>query len=157
MTLITQPKVAPGVIARPPLLFLGALLAGFALGPVLPPPALNPFGRATGGVLIVAALTLAGWAIATMRRADTPVPTWQPTRRLVTSGPYRITRNPIYLGLLLLHAGLGLASNATGVLATLVPLAALLHWGVILREERYLTRLFPDEYSAYRQQVRRWL
>lgn len=108
-------------------------------------------------VLAVCSITLAAVAIMGMRRVRTPVEPWKPTRSIVSSGAYAISRNPIYvafLGLQLAYAW-GMA-NAWGVL--LLPLSiGLLHWGVISREERYLARRFGDEYLHYKQRVRRWL
>lgn len=109
------------------------------------------------GVLAVSSVALAAAAIFALRRVRTPVEPWKPTRRIVSSGAYAISRNPIYVAFL----GLQLAyawgrANAWGVL--LLPLSiALLQWGVIAREERYLARRFGDEYQHYKQRVRRWL
>ncbi len=108
-------------------------------------------------VLAATSIALAAAAIIGMRRVRTPVEPWKPTRHIVTSGAYAVSRNPIYLAFL----GLQLAyawgmANAWGVL--LLPLSiGLLYWGVIAREERYLTRRFGDEYVHYTQTVRRWL
>lgn len=168
---MTEPSAAPavetrktrqtaGVIAPPPLLVLPAILLAELLGWWQPLPfnASNSAWRwVVTGALVVCSLALAASAILTMRRARTPVEPWKQTRSIVTSGAFAISRNPIYtafLGLQLAYAW-G-ATNAWGLL--LLPLTiALLHWGVIVREERYLTRLFGDEYTQYRQRVRRWI
>ncbi len=108
-------------------------------------------------VLATASLALAAAAIVGMRHVRTPVEPWKPTRSIVSSGAYAVSRNPIYVAFL----GLQLAyawgrPNAWGLV--LLPLSiGLLYWGVISREERYLTRRFGDEYLAYTRRVRRWL
>jgi protein-S-isoprenylcysteine O-methyltransferase Ste14 len=149
-----------GVIAPPPLLPLGVILLaeGLRWGWPLPMLASAPEWRyALSITLLAASLTLAGAAVLVLRRARTPVEPWKPTRAIVASGPYAISRNPIYvafLGAQLAYAwGRG---NAWGLL--LLPLTvALLHWGVIGREERYLAERFGEPYLAYRRRVRRWL
>lgn len=113
--------------------------------------------RGIAVVLLASSLTLAAAAVLTLRRARTPVEPWKPTRSIVERGPYALSRNPIYvafLGVQLAYAwGRG---NVWGML--LLPLtAALLYWGVIAREERYLGERFGAPYAAYRRRVRRWL
>ena len=149
-----------GVIAPPPLLVLPAIVVAELLRWWRPLP-FNASDSAwrwvVTGALVFASLALAASAILTMRRARTPVEPWKPTRSIVTSGAFAISRNPIYTALLGLQLAYAWgATNAWGLL--LLPLTiALLHWGVIVREERYLTRLFGDEYTHYRQRVRRWI
>ncbi len=149
-----------GVIAPPPLLVLPAILLAELLRRWHPLPfnsGPSSWRWVVTGALVFASLALAASAILAMRRARTPVEPWKPTRSIVTTGAFAISRNPIYvafLGLQLAYAWA--ATNAWGLL--LLPLTvALLHWGVIAREERYLTRLFGDEYIHYRQRVRRWI
>jgi protein-S-isoprenylcysteine O-methyltransferase Ste14 len=90
-------------------------------------------------------------------RAATPVPTNQPTRTLVTTGLHGWTRNPIYLGMFLIYVGLGVAAHGTWVLVLTLPLAILIRYGVVAREEVYLERRFGNAYLDYKQRVRRWL
>jgi protein-S-isoprenylcysteine O-methyltransferase Ste14 len=108
-------------------------------------------------VFAVAAGAQAFWASRQMKRAGTNVNPDKPTIAIVTAGPYRYTRNPMYLSLCLLHLGIGLLIN--GVLPVLftVPLALTLHFGVIKREERYLAAKFGEPYLAYQRRVRRWI
>ena len=82
---------------------------------------------------------------------------WAPPRRLVMSGPYRWSRNPLYLALTLIYAGVGLIADDLWILVLLVPLLLLIHWGVVVREERYLEAKFGEAYSRYKERVRRWL
>ena len=103
------------------------------------------------------ALALLAWAIATITRAGSNVPTNLPTTSIVDTGPYRFTRNPIYLSMVLGLIGLAIAFNSLWLLLTLVPFALVIRYGVVAREEAYLERKFGDVYRGYRARVRRWL
>ena len=92
-----------------------------------------------------------------MKQAGTNINPLQPATSLVTTGPFRFSRNPLYLSLTLLFAGLSLILNSLWGLIALAPVLAILHFGVILREERYLEAKFGESYRQYRTQVRRWL
>jgi protein-S-isoprenylcysteine O-methyltransferase Ste14 len=150
-----------GVVARPPLLFLGALLLGLASDRLLPRPFDIPgadLARWSGGALmILAGLAVTAGGIRAFVRAATPVPTNQPTRALVTAGIHAWTRNPIYLGMFLVYGGIGIAAPSPWVLILAVPLAIVIRYGVIAREEAYLDRLFGQAYRDYKARVRRWL
>lgn len=148
-----------GVIAPPPAIYATGLGLGLLADWLLNLP--RPFDQTM--VTGAAAAGLAGLGIACaiaaigrFRAADTPAEPWKPTRSLATDGIYRITRNPMYLGmaLLLLAAGIGLRSLGIIMLFPLVIL--VVDRLVIAREERYLRGLFGDEYTAYRARVRRW-
>jgi len=110
-----------------------------------------------GGIVFVLALALFAWAIATMTRAGSNVPTNLPTTTIVETGPYRFTRNPIYLGMFLGLVGLAIAFDNLWLLAMLVPFTLAIRYGVVAREEAYLERKFGDAYRQYRARVRRWL
>jgi len=149
-----------GVIARPPLLFLGALLLGPALDRLLPLPFAVPGGAnawVLGGCLVLIGVALLAAGIRNFSRAATPVPTNQPTRALVTTGVHAWTRNPIYLGMFLIYGGIGAAALSPWVLILMLPLAILIRYGVVAREEVYLERRFGDAYLDYKRRVRRWL
>jgi protein-S-isoprenylcysteine O-methyltransferase Ste14 len=150
-----------GVIARPPLLFLGALLLGFVADRLLPLPFSVPTiglaGWIVGGALILIGLALAAAGMRNFLRAGTPVPTTEPTRALVTTGIHGWTRNPIYLGMFLSYAGVGIAAGSLWILVLGLPLAVAIRYGVVAREEAYLERRFGDAYRAYKARVRRWL
>jgi len=103
------------------------------------------------------ALALVACAIATMTRAGSNVPTNLPTTTIVDTGPYRFTRNPIYLGMFLGLIGLAIAFENLWLLLMLVPFALVIRYGVVAREEAYLERKFGDDYRRYRASVRRWL
>ena len=103
------------------------------------------------------ALVLLAWAIVTMTRAGSNVPTSLPSTTIVDTGPYRFTRNPMYLGMMLGLIGLAVALNSLWLLLTLAPFALVIRYGVVAREEAYLERKFGDVYRGYRSRVRRWV
>jgi protein-S-isoprenylcysteine O-methyltransferase Ste14 len=119
-------------------------------------PAAAPAGW-VGGAVFAIALALAAWAIATLTRAGSNVPTSMPTTTIVDAGPYRFTRNPIYLGMIVGLIGLAMAFDSLWLLVALMPFALVIRYGVVAREEAYLERKFGDVYVAYKSQVRRWL
>lgn len=153
-----------GVVVRPPLLFLGALLLGFVLDHLLPLP--FPIGRpgllhwvsayiAGGLVLIGIAMFAAG--IHNFTQAGTAVPGTKPTDALVTTGIHGWSRNPIYLGMFLVYVGIGLVTRKPWILILLLPVAVTIRYGVVALEEAYLERRFGDAYRDYKARVRRWL
>ncbi len=147
------------VIIRPPLAWGLAVLAGLALAWLVPLPFLPddwPAGW-IGALVFVASLVLVAWAIRTMTGAGSNVPTNQPSTTIVENGPYRFTRNPIYLGMFLGLVALSIAFNDLWLLVTLVPFGLVIRYGVVAREEAYLERKFGDAYRSYRTRVRRWL
>lgn len=149
----------PGVLIHPPIAWGLAMIAGFALRWLAPLPFL-PAGMPTawlGGAIFVLALALGIWSIAAMVRAGTNIPTHRPVLAIVTAGPYRFTRNPIYLGMMLGLVGLAIAFDDLWLLIALVPFALVIRYGVVAREEAYLERKFGQAYAAYRARVRRWL
>jgi len=154
----TETKDTAGIIAPPPLIYLSALAAGLLLDWRYPLAFLP--GKLTlpaGALLIASGALCAVAAFAAMRRAGTAVNPYQPTTAIVTNGPYRYTRNPLYLALTLFYAGIASLANALWALA-LLPLAlAIIHYGAIRREEKYLERKFGAEYVRYKNTVRRWL
>jgi protein-S-isoprenylcysteine O-methyltransferase Ste14 len=147
------------VIIRPPLALGLAVIAGLALNWLMPLPFLPADLPASwlGGMVFVVALALFAWAIVTITRAGSNVPTNLPTTAIVGSGPYRFTRNPIYLGMFLGLIGLAIAFDNLWMLMMLVPFALVIRYGVVAREEAYLERKFGDDYRGYRSRVRRWL
>ncbi len=149
---------SPGVIVFPPLLALAILLIGIGAHLLHPVPLQPRLAlRMIGALSAIAAACFVIRARTEMARAGTNVNPGLPANAIVTGGPYRFTRNPMYLALCLLNLGIGLLiCDLVPTLLTLV-LAITLHFGVIVREERYLERRFGDVYSAYRGRVRRWL
>jgi len=147
------------VIIHPPVAWAAAALAGLGLNWILPLPFVPPAVPAgwLGTIVFVLSVGLGVWAIVTMTRAGSNVPTSRPSTTIVESGPYRVTRNPIYLGMFLGQVGLAVAFNSLWLYVTLVPFALVIRYGVVAREEAYLERKFGDVYRAYRARVRRWL
>ena len=144
---------------RPPIAWTVAVLAGLALNWLLPlpfVPAAVPAGW-LGATVFALALALFAWAIATITRAGSNVPSSLPTTTIVDTGPYRFTRNPIYLGMVLGLIGLATAFNSLWLLLTLVPFVLVIRYAVIAREEAYLQRKFGDVYRRYCVRARRWL
>jgi protein-S-isoprenylcysteine O-methyltransferase Ste14 len=147
----------PGVIAPPPLIYLGCLGLGFVLEGVMPKADPPGVVQGLGIVLLVLGILLFGWFVSALTRAGTPIPTRAQTTAIVTGGPYRLTRNPGYLSMTLIYAGIALVAQAPWALVMLVPALLIVQYGVIAREERYLERLFGDEYLRFKQRTRRWL
>src|SRR5262249_3748813 len=149
------------VIARPPLLFLAALLIGFVADRLLPSPfpvpGIDLVGWIIGGSLILSGLALAAAGIRNFSRAGTPVRAVKPTRAPVTTRMHRWARNPIYLGMFLLYGGIGIAARSPWIVILTLPLAITMRYGVVAREEAYLERRFGDAYREYKARVRRWL
>jgi protein-S-isoprenylcysteine O-methyltransferase Ste14 len=162
----------PGVIAPPPLIYLGFLLAGWGLAELgARPEAIEAgFGWLAAGfdlpvqvrrgaalALIVTGLLLDGVAAGLFRRRGTAVEPWKPSTALIIEGPYRLSRNPIYLGFAITYLGFAIAMDSWVVLLLLLPCLAVVDRFVIQREERYLAAKFGADYEAYRGKVRRWL
>jgi len=110
-----------------------------------------------GVPLVAVAIALFFYSVAKFRAAGTPVPARKPTTVIVRSGPYRFSRNPIYLAFSVFQLGIAICANSVWLLATLVGAVALIHYVVIRREEQYLERKFGAQYLDYKASVRRWL
>ncbi len=152
------PDDNPGVLIFPPLLFVICVAVGVlahSLCPYRLP--IGPWARWGGGAVGLAALLFAVWGRQTMKAAGTNVRPSLPALAIVAGGPFAFTRNPLYLGLIGLFAGIGVALRSPAFLAVLAPLALLLHFGVVVREERYLEAKFGDVYRGYKTRVRRWI
>ena len=145
-------------LIRPPFVYLASIALGLAIHYLWPvrfvPPSLS---LPVGATLTLLAILLFVTAVRTFRAAGTPVPGDEPTTAIVRTGPYRFTRNPIYLAFSVLQLGLAVWVNSVALLTTLVPAFALMALVVVPREERYLEARFPSEYPSYRAAVRRWL
>jgi protein-S-isoprenylcysteine O-methyltransferase Ste14 len=150
-----------GVIARPPLLFLAALLLGLISDRLLPLPfplmGIDWARWVVASSLILIGSALAAAGIRNFSRAGTPVRTIEPTSALVTTGIHGRTRNPIYLGMFLVYVGIGVAVRSPSILILTLPLAIVIRYGVVAREEAYLERRFGDAYPDYKARVRRWV
>lgn len=148
----------PGIVVPPPLIYLGPLVLGLLLNRKLPASFL-PRGLAypLGGALLTGGALLSSWFLRTMRGADAPIRTDKPVPSLATSGPFRYTRNPGYLSLAMIYAGIASIANALWAILLLPVTLLVIRRAVIEREERYLEREFGEEYLRYKSQVRRWL
>jgi len=149
------------VIARPPFLYLTCLLLGLSLDRLLPLPLILPeialIRWAIGGGLILIGVAIMAAGVRNFSRAATPVPSNQPVRALVTTGIHGWSRNPIYVGMLFLYAGIGMGARSAWVLILALPLFIILRYRVVAREETYLEQRFGDAYRDYKARVRRWL
>lgn len=146
-----------GVIAFPPLIYAVPLIGGIVADRLLSNKPLPPASRFLSVGCFLAAGSLVAPAFGAFEKAGTPVDVHEESTALVESGPYQFTRNPIYLGLTLLYAGVALATRRAAPLALLPAVLWTMHHGVILREERYLERKFGTAYRDYAQRVPRWL
>jgi protein-S-isoprenylcysteine O-methyltransferase Ste14 len=150
-----------GVITRPLLLYFACLILGLVLDHLLPLPLTLPEPAlvhwTSGGGLILLGVAIAAAGIRNFSRAATPVPSNQPVRALVTTGIHGWSRNPIYVGLFVCYAGIGLVACSPWILVLTLPLATTVRYGVVAREEAYLERRFGDAYRDYKARVRRWL
>jgi protein-S-isoprenylcysteine O-methyltransferase Ste14 len=148
----------PGVIIFPPILFVGTLLLGLLLHYLWPVHITRgSWVRVVGAILAVASIALAVWGARTMRCAGTNVDPTKPALSIVTDGPFRFSRNPLYVANALFYVGLTLVFNAVWPLVLFGPMLFVAQWGIIRREERYLEAKFGDTYRAYKGRVRRWL
>ena len=147
-----------GVVAPPPLIYLGALVLGLLLNRRFPV-AFLPHGvaRGLGWPLLGAGVLLLGWFERALRQADTPASPYKPVERIATEGPFRYTRNPGYLAMTLIYAGIASLANALWAIVLLPVALLVIQRGVIEREERYLEGKFGEEYLSYKEQVRRWI
>ena len=148
----------PDVAFHPPFLVVALLVAGWTLRQVRPIPFLpEAVARPLGGALAAASFLIFSWGVVTMLRAGTNIPTHLPAKALVRGGPYRFSRNPLYLSLAIGFAALAAWLNTAWYLLMDVLFVGLIGAGVIAREERYLSRKFGAVYERYRAEVRRWL
>ena len=148
----------PGVVARPPLLYGSAFVVVLVLRWFWSMPIVGQAVALWPGLaLAVLGIGIAIWGRRTLQAAGTNVDPALPATTLVTSGPFRFSRNPLYLALTLFYCGLTLASNTWWGAFVLIPLLLIMHRGVVLREERYLEQKFGETYQQYRSKVRRYL
>ena len=153
----TAEKDAPGVWAPAPVFLAASLAVGLLLEYFLPSPFL-PKGvqYAVGFALIAISFAIVPFVLIRFRRARTPFDATRPTTVLVTDGVFRYSRNPGYLSMVMLYAGIAIVLDSAWLVALLVPLVAVLQLGVIRPEEVYLERKFGEEYVRYKSRVRCW-
>ena len=149
----------PNVVIPPPIAWALGIVVGLGLGRLYPLPfipAIIP-DVWVGVVVFALAVALAVWAMVTIRKAGTQFDVHKPTTAIVENGPYRTTRNPIYLGMFLGQTGIAIGLDNLWVLAMLVPFYFVIRHGVVAQEEAYLERKFGAVYRDYKSRVRRWL
>jgi protein-S-isoprenylcysteine O-methyltransferase Ste14 len=152
-----QPKPL-SVMVKPPQLYLIAIILGGLVHLLWPLPLGFPVALTLIGLTLIAvSLLLMVWASHEFRQAETAVPHKIGASTLVTTGPYRFTRNPMYISLTLLQLGIGLIMGSAWVLLALIPVSVIINQGVIDREEDYMTDQFGQRYLDYKTAVRRWL
>jgi len=142
---------------RPPLVYSSSITAGALLTWLWPLPFALPAAVPIGGTMVLASIALFWLSVRALRAAGTPVPGHQPTTNIVRTGPFRFSRNPIYLAFFGLQLGIALSISSIWMVATLIPAAAVVSRVVVAREERYLESRFGPQYASYRDSVRRWL
>lgn len=153
-----QDTEAPDVLTFPPVIFLAFYAMGYVTDRAFPADIGSLETRwIAGGVLLALSVALVAWAVVRFVKARTHVDVRKPATSLVSDGPYRLSRNPMYLAMILFYAGFAVGFSLPLTLAFLIPCLAVLHHGVIVREEGYLERRFGDEYRTYKNRVRRWM
>ena len=151
-----QQKV--NVVAKPPLIYLVAIIAGILLQIIWPLSIVSFFGLRVVGLLVIGlGVAVSIWGEQEFKGHDTAVNPDQPPSVLVTTGPYRFSRNPMYVGLTLIQLGAALALNNVWLVVTMVPALVIMSRGVIDREEQFLAIKFGQTYADYKNSVRRWL
>jgi protein-S-isoprenylcysteine O-methyltransferase Ste14 len=147
-----------GIVVPPPLIYVAFFLIGMGLQRYVRVARLPvAIGRVLGAVLVLSCLVLSTWSIRRFWASGTSIVPIRPTTALVTEGPYRLTRNPMYLGLLLLYIGVACWFGLVWPLLLAPVVVWVMGVSVIGREERYLTCKFGEEYRRYQAHVRRWL
>ena len=149
----------PGIRIPPPLIYLLALLSGLLLNRRLDVPFFLPrmMARLLGWPLVGGGMALAAWFARTLHGADTTLRTDKPVSSLVQDGPFRYSRNPGYLSLTVLYAGIAILRKALWAILLLPLVLYVIQREVIEREERYMERTFGEKYLAYKRRVRRWV
>lgn len=151
----------PNRIPWPPILLLAMIALGIGLQLLMPLPWIYGLAAleatALGVTMIVAAFAIDIWAALVFRSHETTIMPHQRSVRLVTRGPFRFSRNPIYVGNLMVVAGLGLVLSNLWLLIATPVLGFALQKLAIMREERHMEALFDDQWRDYKARVRRWI
>jgi len=155
----TQAADKPAVNLHPPTMMFAALVAGYLIrlfaGGRLPLP--RAFAEGLGGLLIIVSLGVFMAAIRVFVEKAQPLTPATPAKELFVKGPYKFTRNPIYLAMMLFGAGFGIATSNIWIIFTTMLVGLIIQLRVIMPEEGYLARKFGNEYAAYKSRVRRWI
>ena len=156
--MMKKDKDNPNVIAPPPLIFLSGLLVGGFVAwhhpfPILP----KTVAIVVGILLIVVGIGAIATTWTQMRKAKTNIEPWKPTTAILDTGFYGYSRNPIYVAMIFIYLGVSCLFNSIWFLPFLPVAILIIYFGVILREEKYLTRKFGESYLNYKAKVRRWI
>ena len=153
-----------GVHFPPPFIYVGGLIVGWLLDRKWPWPVTSVPGSSASTIrLVIAVLCVIGYfaifagALSAFRRARTTLIPNRPATAFVANGPYRWSRNPMYVSLALLYLGISLWMNSWWAVLMLIPVLVVIRRAVIAREERYLGVAFPGEYADYCARTRRWI
>lgn len=150
-----------GVIARPPLIVLATIAAAFVLDYLYPQGHMartaSSLRYVASGIALLCSVLMLAAAANEMRKVKTNIPTWEPTLALVTEGVYARSRNPIYLAFIIFLIGIGMLFNSDWMFVLLIPFVLIIHFGVIMREERYLLARFGASYADYMKRTPRYI
>ncbi len=151
-------KDIAGVIAPPPLFFLAAILVGLGLEWAFRADiGLGRIGLVIGLLVIAEAVAIAVWARQQFVKGGTSLRVEEPSTAILSTGPFRFSRNPLYMSMAWLQIGIGIAASMAWVIALVIPALLVIRFAVIAREERYLEAKFGETYLNYKNRVRRWL
>lgn len=158
----TPKNESPGVIFPPPFILLFFLMAGTLLQFAFPLEIFAPFTLGSlqflaGLVIISGGIGLAFWGVRTFSKAGTNVATHKAALLVVSDGPYKFTRNPMYLGMQILLIGTGIMFSSEWFLLLWPMFFLVLRFGVVAREERYMRKKFGAQYVALLNRTRRWI
>ena len=156
---MAKEQEAANVITIPPLIYIVPIVVGISLHQLQPLPILSQpkVGNIIGWLLLIGGGLISLWAAKTFRSQGTHVDVKKPTEKIVINGPFKLSRNPMYVALNIAYLGIALIANTIWLLIFWPVAFAVMHSGVILREERYLEKKFGDEYRKYKSKVRRYL
>jgi protein-S-isoprenylcysteine O-methyltransferase Ste14 len=140
-----------------PVYFLAAILSMAALHFLLPIARILPASYSSGGVLILIGMSLILWAVRLFARAGTTIKPFEASTKMIVAGPYRWSRNPIYLGMAMILLGIGLALGTLTPFAILPLFVWLIQKNFIAHEEAMLDKSFGPAYAEYKKRIRRWL
>ncbi len=148
----------PRIITRPPFIYLIFIIMGVLLNRLWPISMhLGGLHLTLGWGFIALGLSLMTWGVFVMKKANTPVNPHETPTALVANGPFRFSRNPLYISLTIIYVGIAILLKNGWILSLLIPLLIIMHYGVIFREEEYLENKFGEEYLRYKRSVRRWI
>lgn len=149
---------SPDVLTFPPVIYLTFFVIGIITDRALSHSMeFHGFRHPSGWLLVLIGSIIVAWAVARFGKAKTHIDVRKPATAIVTDGPYKFSRNPMYLAATLLYAGISICFGKTVTLGCLIPCLLVLHYGVIVREERYLDAKFGEQYRTYCSRVRRWI